>query len=218
MARGRSVSTCMRWLLSVSILLGVLIGWPAAVRSDGGDASLIHACVNPSNLVRIVEPNDGCRPSERSLHWPAASLKGQGLSSGEGLTVVDRTGRTVGPLIRPDAVVVAVNGERVLVGVQPSRFYGLLGVALYYRELNCSGEPLISPATDQLLPWVQVIGTAGYFGGRDSIPYAVGSMLYAGSSTMKPVCYNNTSPYPTYNLSPTRTVDLGGFIPPFSLK
>ena len=214
----QSLSTPVRGFFSVGLVLGVLIGWPAMAGSDGGDAGLIHACVNPSNLTRIVDANDACRHNERSVHWPAAFSKAAAPAAGGALTVVDKAGKSVGPLIRPEAVALAVDGERVVVGVRPDRLYGLVGVAFYFRELNCSGERLVSPAADVLLPYVQVVSTTGYFGGREAVPYQVGSMLYAGSSAATPVCYNNTSPFPTYNLTPARIVDLGGFTPPFSVK
>ncbi len=218
MASGRSLHPRRRWLLSVGILVGLLIGWPALARSAGGSSDLIHACVNPSKLVRIVEPPEGCHPSERALAWPAALATAASLSLGGGLRVVDKAGQPVGPLVRPDAVLVTVSGERVLVGVQATRFFGLLGVALYFQEPKCTGGRLVSPATDTLLPWAQVMGTTAYFGGRDGAPYAVGSMLYAGSSTTTPVCYSYDSPYPRFTLTPAKSVELGGFTPPFSVQ
>ncbi len=215
----RSVPPRRRWLLAGGILVGLLLGWPALGRSAGSDSSVIHACVNPSKLVRIVEPPEPCHPSERALAWPAALPSGPGAASAGGaLTVVDKAGKFVGLLVRPEAVALAVNGEYVLVGVQPSRFYGLAGVAFYFQAQNCTGERLVSPATDTLLPWVQVLGTTGYYAGRDGQLYAVGSMLFSGSSANSTVCYPNTAPYPTYTLTPPKTVDLGGFTPPFAAQ
>ena len=49
------------------------------VLADGGDATLIHACVKKVNgQVRIVAADEGCLPSEVSVHWPAAAAAAAG--------------------------------------------------------------------------------------------------------------------------------------------
>ena len=81
----------------------VLVGIPAAIAvalavlatpllADGGDPALIHACVKKGNgQVRIVEPNDGCLPSEFPVHWSAGapsntagSIMVHGVTAGAG--------------------------------------------------------------------------------------------------------------------------------------
>jgi len=56
-----------------------LLAVPAA-HAHGGDASVIHACVHRSSgNLRIVAPEESCRPPESPLHWsaqPAASAGG----------------------------------------------------------------------------------------------------------------------------------------------
>jgi len=50
--------------------------------ADGGDATLIHACVKKVNgQVRIVQPGETCLPSEFSMHWPAAAPASAASSS-----------------------------------------------------------------------------------------------------------------------------------------
>ena len=53
--------------------LGLLMGLPPpVVYADGGDASLIHACVkkrNPRGQTRIVGPSVRCAADERTNHW-----------------------------------------------------------------------------------------------------------------------------------------------------
>src|SRR3989304_1370523 len=58
----------LMWWLVVILFFG-LLGAPAMVRADGGNPSLIHACVNSNALARIVGPNDACRRSETPVHW-----------------------------------------------------------------------------------------------------------------------------------------------------
>ena len=64
-----STKTALFVLVSLAMVLAAL--GPAA--ADGGDASLVHACLNPAGQVRIVGPSDACRSQETAVHWPAAS-------------------------------------------------------------------------------------------------------------------------------------------------
>ncbi|MGE5218154.1 MAG: hypothetical protein ACM3SP_14225 [Chloroflexota bacterium] len=41
----------------------------AALRADGGDASLIHACVAKDGTMRIVSATTACKNNEIALHW-----------------------------------------------------------------------------------------------------------------------------------------------------
>lgn len=40
-----------------------------AVRADGGDGSLIHACVAKDGTMRIVSATTACKSNETALHW-----------------------------------------------------------------------------------------------------------------------------------------------------
>jgi hypothetical protein len=55
---------------------------PAYAVADGGNASLVHACVDRWTRVRIVGPNDPCDPGERAMHWVLAGPQGQTSQSG----------------------------------------------------------------------------------------------------------------------------------------
>ena len=56
----------------IAVVLSVLLTPPAF--ADGGDPTLIHACVKKANgQVRIVGPDDGCLPSESPMHWAAGA-------------------------------------------------------------------------------------------------------------------------------------------------
>ena len=57
------------------LLIGVLLfsgflAVPSAAVADGGDPFLVHACVNPSGLTRIVGPDDACGTNQTPVHWP----------------------------------------------------------------------------------------------------------------------------------------------------
>ena len=63
----------------LAVVLSVLFAAP--LMADGGDPTLIHACVKKANgQVRIVQPSDTCLPSELSVHWPAAAPANAGGS------------------------------------------------------------------------------------------------------------------------------------------
>ncbi|HEU0106250.1 MAG TPA: hypothetical protein VFT38_08775 [Vicinamibacteria bacterium] len=50
--------------------LGVALLAPRPADADGGDPTVIHACVQKSSQqVRIVGPNDACRSTETAVHW-----------------------------------------------------------------------------------------------------------------------------------------------------
>lgn len=60
------------WLIIASVLLGTLT-FVRQVGADGGDTTLIHACLTPAGTVRIVGANTGCLPAETPLHWPTVA-------------------------------------------------------------------------------------------------------------------------------------------------
>ena len=87
-SRGRSVSAGIP--TAIAIVLAAQFAPPLI--ADGGDPTLIHACVKKVNgQVRIVGPDDGCLPSESSLHWAAGassntvgSIMVHGVTAGAG--------------------------------------------------------------------------------------------------------------------------------------
>jgi hypothetical protein len=73
----------------VVLVLPFLIPASTAV-AHGGDASLIHACVHRSSgNVRIVAPDEACRPPESPLHWPREAQAGAGAIRGVQLFEAD---------------------------------------------------------------------------------------------------------------------------------
>ena len=84
MAQRRSLS---------GIALALTVLFTPSLQADGGDPTLIHACVKKVNgQVRIVQPSDTCLPSELPLHWaaaggPAPSAPGSVMVHGKGYGV-----------------------------------------------------------------------------------------------------------------------------------
>jgi hypothetical protein len=62
------------WLRGTVIVAVVVLGTATRAEADGGDTTVIHACVNNSDgSVRIVGPNVVCRANHTALHWPTVA-------------------------------------------------------------------------------------------------------------------------------------------------
>ena len=211
MGRVRSPKRKLILVIPVILLPAALLGTATMVNADGGNQSLIHACVNPSGLTRLVGASEKCSPSERPYHWPASGTEGGTL------TVIDSGGNTVGPLVQSDAVALTVGGKRFLVGVGPGGFRNIAGSpTLFYESLSCppGGELILSPTT--VLPLLRLAGTTGYYGDTGSGVYSVVARRnYDSTRGEFGACTASLSPGP---VTPARTVNLPGFTPPFSVK
>jgi len=58
---------------------------PAVVMADGGQATLVHACVSKAGALRVIKANAHCKRRESSLHWSTSSSTTGGSTTG-GLT------------------------------------------------------------------------------------------------------------------------------------
>ena len=62
------------WLFLGSVFVLALAVVTPAVYMHGGDATLIHSCVNKSSgEIKIVGANASCKNNETALDWPATS-------------------------------------------------------------------------------------------------------------------------------------------------
>lgn len=75
----------LRPSIALSLLVMGAAHAPAPARADGGQVTLIHACVKKANgTLRIVSPTGRCKNTETAVHWPAATPQafvGLGLST-----------------------------------------------------------------------------------------------------------------------------------------
>jgi len=70
-----------------AVLAVALFGGTTWAFAHGGDGSLIHACLNPAGQIRIVGPDENCRPQETPLDWNIVGPTGpQGPPGPEGPT------------------------------------------------------------------------------------------------------------------------------------
>jgi 2-iminobutanoate/2-iminopropanoate deaminase len=59
---------------AAAVALTLVLAGPLAAHAHGGDATLVHACVNAaSGVMRLVGPNDACRNGEFALDWRTAA-------------------------------------------------------------------------------------------------------------------------------------------------
>jgi hypothetical protein len=57
------------WSAAGLVLVASAFTLVTVVHGDGGQASKIYACINPSTGIRIINPNDSCKSNETSLNW-----------------------------------------------------------------------------------------------------------------------------------------------------
>lgn len=138
------MDTVLRRGIPVMVLVSLLLVARTDVQAHGGDASLVHGCVNKnSGRARIVGANDECLPSESAVHW-----SGGGASSSQTFfEVYDAMGAMVGP-------VVGLNGLDPMVGfkVGEARFVlfmaqGFLAGSqpVYFQTPDCSPPGYLGP-------------------------------------------------------------------------
>jgi hypothetical protein len=153
------------WVLGVA-LVAVSFLVPAPAAADGGDASLVHACVNPSGLVRLTLPDGHCHGREISYHWPAVPPAGTSSSGGSGqepLYVVDSTGKTVGPVVGPGQVGVPVGDFWLTLNVLRTGFPQALQTMVWYTDSVCGGNAYVVATPGQLFRTPAVIGNMAIY-------------------------------------------------------
>src|ERR1051325_5761837 len=64
-------------------LAAMLLGWAGYVQGHGGDASLMHGCIdNKKATLRIVAPNGACSSKETAQDWKITGPTGPTGPSG----------------------------------------------------------------------------------------------------------------------------------------
>jgi hypothetical protein len=71
-------TTVARLAGSVAAAAVVSAAGAASASAHGGDATLVHACINNGGNVKIVGPSDACGKNERAQDWPTTSSVGGG--------------------------------------------------------------------------------------------------------------------------------------------
>jgi hypothetical protein len=61
---------------TASFALALALLKTGTVHGDGGDTTLIHACVAKDGIMRIVSPTTTCKSSETPLHWATLARVG----------------------------------------------------------------------------------------------------------------------------------------------
>jgi hypothetical protein len=198
--------------------VGLLPTWAAA---HGGDTSLLHACVQVSSgQLRLVMPDETCRPTEVPVDWP---LSAAAAAAPSGPQVADATGAIVGPVVGTNGPVGMPAASVVLVGVPlgtglavvPMGPRGYAGEdALLYESSDCTGTPyLFTPAAGLLNTAVADLQGMVYADAGQA-----GIVLTVHSYTLGTFCVANQS-FPGVTAIPTAAVlDLRSFTAPFHLQ
>jgi len=69
---GQEDNMKLRDLLAI-LTVTVIISGNGSAFADGGDATLIHACVAKNGTMRLVSPTTACKNNETASHWPSAA-------------------------------------------------------------------------------------------------------------------------------------------------
>jgi hypothetical protein len=97
MAQRHSLMRLTVAAVPAGIALALSVLFTPSLLADGGDPTLIHACVKKVNgQVRIVQPTETCGPSEYSLHWAATAAPPPPPPSTPGSVTVHGNGYGVG--------------------------------------------------------------------------------------------------------------------------
>ncbi|MGH7266864.1 MAG: hypothetical protein ACREMB_18745 [Candidatus Rokuibacteriota bacterium] len=165
------------WIFGV-MLMAVPFLLPAAAAADGGDPSLVHACVNPSGLVRLTLPGGNCRHQEVSYHWPATPPAGTSSpgSGHEPVHVVDSSGNEVGPVIGPGVVGVPAGDFWLTLSILRTGFPQSAQTSVWYTTSDCSGEAYLFATPGQLFRAPAVIGTMAIYASEPVVQRTLFSM------------------------------------------
>ncbi len=142
--------------IRMGLLAGLLLATPPLAGAHGGDPGVVHLCVQDvTGEVRLVGPNDPCRPRETAIDWnpspPAPAPAPTPAATGPTpLVVVDAAGAVVGP-------VVSLSGTFPIVGVRAGGAAFTLGVYdqgffapdyVFFTNGDCTGSAYLmrSPA------------------------------------------------------------------------
>lgn len=133
------------WFLIVGVAVLTFTGVPRFAYSDGGDETLIHACLDNKGKPSIVGPNDVCRITETPTHWAVTAL-----AKGLEFVLLDNLGRQVGTILdisqgqSPSILlIVKIQSRNVLLQVYPDQIH--LSGTVQFEGPNCTGNPWVNP-------------------------------------------------------------------------
>jgi hypothetical protein len=196
--------------MAILVVLSCLL---PAVRAEGGDASVIHACTGPQGQVRIVTPAEACRPSETPAQWKIVGPPGP---AGPGaLIVVDKNEMEVGPTFGENSVILTIGGAYFSARAGFNGFVQDQVTAFYYTGDNCSGDVFMSPnpQPDAFFIQLAVRGTTGYYSSEATETVTILSWDHGTGCALVPF-----PGFPGTPVARPMTIDLSGFTPPFSIK
>jgi hypothetical protein len=190
--------------------------------------------VPPTPSLYLTVTGTGIAPIGGVCQVQASGLSGP-PGSGQ-LLVKDSNGNTIGPFDGSAGAMYDDGGTLVrFTGLTMAGFQQVFFHIVYYTSVDCTGTGL-APVDNSLATFVQVVGTTGYYFPSTGTSTNTNSQLLRSGTvnyTSQAVCDgqfgpgNTTFVAPdgccdvialTQDLGPVQTIDLSGFVPPFSLQ
>lgn len=211
----------MAWWAGVSAAaLGLLLAGVGPLGAHGGDAALIHGCVQKSSgQLRIVAPSERCAASETAVDWNQQGPPGPpgpaGADGGAGgLQVVDARGDVVGSVVSMSGlnpvVGIASGGTAFLLNLMGGQLQGHAGV--FFDGPGCSGATYAQRVTTAL-PFTGVDHLGRIFVDDGQGAPASVAVQSVGSPSG---CVDMAFSFPL--VPSVQVFDLGVFTPPFSVQ
>jgi hypothetical protein len=197
-------------LALVVVLASVALG--NQVSAQGG----VSACINPAGQMRMIDERGSCHPQEHLVTWPT--------QAGSGPVVLDANGTRVG-WFSGSTVLMHVDDQWFTVFVTREGFSTNFGLSFAYLSADCTGPRYLSNMSSLLAPSAVVFSQQATFvdneapkvfvNGTPEQPVTISTQLFGPNGPISP-CFSTQVPT-TIALSPSRSVDVSRFVPPFRL-
>jgi hypothetical protein len=192
-------------------------GLLAAVRPAAAQQA-VSACVNPAGQVRFIGETETCRSREQLVTWSMFGAP----------TVVDANGARIGFYMGGLALVHS-GDDWFSVGIGRQGFNGpSFGFTFAFLTSDCSGQRYVTASADILVPAALVMSNAAVFAdlnagtvtvpGTPDNPGTFWVKQIGGPPGMPPGDCFEVPAFGPVTLSPVKSVDVSGFVPPFSIK
>ncbi len=211
----RITTTAVAALALSALVLGDLGEAAASVlcKTRGGGVVLRQTCKRKETPLDLTQLGGVCP-------------KGEPGSPGSGTRIVDANGRSVGPILSSNSVMLTIGTQPVAVRVDTAGF--VEGGEFLHTSADCSGQRYLR-VFDVLLPFGVIVGSTLHYPEfpmqslqiRSSDSPAEPAACTSGGGTVLPGgrCCGSSSPS-TMEVGPAKTFDLGalGLVPPFQAQ
>jgi hypothetical protein len=196
----------------------VVVGTLMAAHPASAD-EIISACVNPAGHVRLA-PDGVCHGEEQLVTWSGDVASAP--------TVVDANGVRLG-FFMGSVTLVKIGDDFFTASVGRNGFISPgSGVVFNYLTSDCAGQPYVTANVNALVAGAFVLANTAWFADLDAPPVMISGTpqhpgMYwgkqvGGPSVPPPTCFPILVTFGQVTLSPLKSVDVSGFVPPFRIK